>query len=110
MTKTLTKKEMIAELLKVEKEFDENYLKRLDRENLEWLCEKNGIQVYIQSTNTKTYDYLIGYDFGDYTLIDIAMYGSQKQFIMQDNKDGSEYIMLYREFKNYIDGVDYPKR
>lgn len=106
MTKTLTMKEMRAELMRVG--YDENYLKRLDRDNLEFVCERHGIQVYIKSTDSFTYERLIGYDFGTCVLEDIAMYGSKKQYILRF-PNGDYMVADYKEFKKQISGCDYPK-
>lgn len=114
MTHTLTKKEMIEKLNEIDyyknNEKLRKWLKTLDRDNLEFVCERNGIEVYIQSTTTKTFDYLIGYDFGEYVLVDIAMLGSHKQYIMKSNTDNTEQVMTYKQFKEAIKGCDYPKR
>lgn len=114
MTHTLTKSEMIEKLNEIDyyknNEKMRKWLKTLDRDNLEFECERNGIEVYIQSTTTKTFDYLIGYDFGEYVLVDIAMLGSRKQYIMKSNTDNTEQVMTYKQFKKAIKGCDYPKR
>ena len=114
MAKTLNKKEMItAILLKTEeqgKSFPtENYLKQLDKDNLEFMCSTYGIEVYTTKTQRYTFERLIGYDFGTCVLTDIALYGSKKQYILT-LPDGSQTIADYKTFKEMISGCDYPKK
>lgn len=113
MTKVLTKKEMITKILEAVRQNNdtfptESFLKKQDRDNLEFICEEYGIQVYIKDTNKTTFERLIGYDFGGLVLTDICFNGSKKQYLVTYD-DGSIGILSYRDFKKEIAHCDYPK-
>lgn len=109
MAKTLTKKEMIAALVKAGTPLSERLLRTWDRANLESYCHDYGIQVYTTETGRSTFERLIGYDFGTCVLLDLALDGSRKQFILQ-LPDGSMTVADYKTFREYIHGCDYPRR
>ena len=108
MAKTLTKKEMIAALVKAGTPLSEKLLRSWDRDNLEFYCHQYGIQVYTTETDRCPFERLIGYDFGTCILLDIARDGSRKQFILE-LPDGNMTVADYRTFKEYIHGCDYPR-
>ena len=108
--KVKTMKQLKKEIVEhPENTIPEQMLKLWDRDNIEFHAEQLGIEIYTKETNRTTYERLIGYDFGSCVLVDIAMIGSRKQYIVKTH-DGGETALNYKEFKEMISCCDYPKK
>ena len=108
--KVKTMKQLRQEIISHPKNtIPEQTLKRWDRENIEFCAERLGIEVYTKDTTRTTFERLIGCDFGTCVLVDIAMYGAKKQYIVK-TPNGSEAVLTYKDFKEMISCCDYPKR